>query len=56
MAKGFGEDLWHNAQAVRLDNLGTLKAPVRAHPPATESAARPQNRLAAWLRRLTRRP
>ena len=30
MAKGFGEDLWRNAQAVRLDNIGALQAPVRA--------------------------
>ncbi|MEI5673299.1 MULTISPECIES: hypothetical protein [unclassified Nocardioides] len=31
MSKPFGEDLWRNVQAVRLDGDGTFHAPVRAN-------------------------
>lgn len=30
MSKPFGEDLWRNAKAFRIDSDGTLRAPVRA--------------------------
>jgi hypothetical protein len=69
VAKGFGEDLWRNAQAVRLDHTGALHAPVRAdgrrgivvgidRVAAAEAAAAPspsRGGFAAFLRRLVRR-
>jgi hypothetical protein len=30
VSKPFGEDLWRNAQAFRIDSDGTFHAPVRA--------------------------
>jgi hypothetical protein len=61
----FGEDLWRNAQAVRIDRDGTFHAPVRAD--ATEGIVvgvdavanvppkPPTKRRPGILRRLMRR-
>ena len=71
MAKGFGEDLWKNVQAVKLGRDGGLEAPVRgdgeqgirvgldavskAAAAEQETTVRSSGRIGRWVRRLTRR-